>query len=342
MTYKVILPLLGFLALFSPTAEAADLPPSLDKMISAAAARDVASGDFQYLEVSLVLIAESQPEFAKAATALAIELAPQFKSVIIATLVPEEDGQVITAVALAPPAPTPVAAKPPEEPKVEEPLPDGFWSFKNWKGELQLGLSIRRGGTVEDEITLGIELKNERKKWTHKTRVRYELLKKDKVVDEDDLLVSYQLDRILSDRLYVYGLLLYRDEYNNGFDRRFLQNLGMGYHVLKDRKFNLSLEAGPSHRKSSLTSMQGSQHEWGGRVTLNADWDIASWLQMAFKGSTTFTNLNNSYETLLTLTSPLTKRLSARLSIEYDFDTDVPEGDFPDDLRTRMTLIYGF
>ena len=162
------------------------------------------------------------------------------------------------------------------------------------------------------------------------------------MVDEDDLLVSYQLDRILSDRLYIYGLLLYRNEFNNGFDQRFLQNIGVGYHILKDRKFNLSVEAGPAHRGSKIKHEPGTQQEWGGRVAVNIDWDVASWLKMAFTGSTTFTNLNNSYESLLTLTSPLTKRLSARLSIEYDYDTDTPVGDFPDDLRSKMSFIYGF
>ena len=75
---------------------------------------------------------------------------------------------------------------------------------------------------------------------------------------------------------------------------------------------------------------------------MNINWDVARWLKVAFTGSTTFTNLNNSYESLLTLTSPLTKRLSARLSVEYDYDTDTPEGDFPDDLRSKMSFIYGF
>ena len=166
MKYRFILPLLGFLILFSPPAEAADLPPSLDKMIHAAAARDLASCDFQYIEVSLVLIAESQPDFANAATALAIELAPQFKDVITATLTPEEKGQIITAAALSPPAPTvqlaattKVAALP-EIPKVEEPLPTGFFSIRDWTGQVELGFSIRRGGTVEDEIILGVETKN--------------------------------------------------------------------------------------------------------------------------------------------------------------------------------------
>jgi putative salt-induced outer membrane protein YdiY len=346
MAYRFVLSLV--IALFAVTGEASaeGLPATLDKMISAAATRDEASGTYRYLEVALVLVLDSQPEQADAARARALALAPQFGDQINSTF-----GQITSTYALVeqvdpveaaaftpPPAPAPAPEEKPEKPK-----PSGFWGFREWTGETELGFTVRRGGTIEDEITLVVDLSNERKNWTHNFRVRYEFLTKKNIKDEDDLLLAYQLNRLISERFYVFMLLHWRDEFDSGYDQRFLQTLGVGYHIFKSPKFALSVEAGPTHRSNVLTSMPDETfHEYGARITLNSTWDVFSWLDFGFKGSTTITNQNNSYEALVTLTSPLTARLSIRFSVEYEYDTDTPPEDEPDDLRVRSTLVYKF
>ena len=68
---KLLFPALFLLVgVVATPALAADLPPSLHKIISAAAARDNTSGQYQYLDVALVLIGESHPDHAAEAVVL--------------------------------------------------------------------------------------------------------------------------------------------------------------------------------------------------------------------------------------------------------------------------------
>jgi len=337
MIYRIFL--LCFLALATTTgaAMAADLPPSIDKIISAAAARDQASGDYQYLDVALVLIAESHPELTAAAQRRAQALTPQFTAQITQQPAEPQGGEPVPALAFKEepaPAPAPEVAPPSK--------PEGFFSLTGWGGDVQLGLNMRSGSNSDDDITLGIALKNERENWTHKVRANYELLKKKGSPTDDDLLVSYQLDRNVSERLYVFGLLEYRNEFDSGYQMRFSQTLGLGYKIFTGERFQLNAEAGPSHRTSKLNSGDPSIQEWGGRISLNADWKALSWMDVTFKGATTLTGGVISYETMLGLASPLTERLSARISVEYEHDPNGPATAAKDDLRTNTTLLYGF
>jgi putative salt-induced outer membrane protein len=343
MAYRLVLSLLITFFVISSDAIAEELPPALDKIISAAAVRDQTSGTYRYLEVALVLVLDSQPELADEAKARALVLAPQFTDqinttfgLVTATYALAEQAEPVEAQAFTPP-PAPAKEEAPAPPK-----PSGFAGFRNWTGQVELGLTTRRGGTVEDEITLVADMTNERENWTHNFRVRYEFLTKDKEKDEDDLSLAYQLIRPITERFYAYTLLYYRDEFESGYDERFLQTIGVGYYIVKSPKFDLSAEAGPTHRSSVLTNTPGKFHEYGARFTVNAKWDVFKWLDFAFKGSSTITNINNSYEALVTLTSPLTEHLATRMSFEYEYDTDTPAEDEPDDLRIRISLVYKF
>jgi putative salt-induced outer membrane protein len=338
MIYRIILPCFLAFAAMTSTATAADLPLSLDKIISAAAARDQASGNYQYLDVALELIGESHPELAEAAQRRAQLLAPEFIpqiAQIAQKIDPSSSGQPIPAlVAKEEPAPA--------EENTPPAKPEGFISLTGWSGDVQLGLNLRSGSNSDDNITLGIDVENERRNWTHKVRANYELLKKEDTPTDDDLLVSYQLDRKVSERLYVFGLLEYRNEFASGYQMRFLQTVGLGYKILTGDRFKLNAEVGPSHRTSKLNSGDATIQEWGGRISFDADWKALSWLDINLKGASTFTSGVISYEALLGLTSPLTERLSARISVEYDHDASGPASVAKDDLKTNATLLYGF
>ena len=318
---------------------AADLPPSLHKIISAAAARDNTSGQYQYLDVALVLIGESHPDHAAEAARQASNLAPQFAQQIMASTNPADGGA-----AMAQAFEQPAAAPEPEAAEETPPpaKPDGFFSLRGWTGNVQLGLNLRSGSSTDDDITLGINLENERQNWTHKFRADYEMLKKKGAPMDDELLVSYQLDRHLSDRLYVFGLLEYRNEFDGGYNMRFLQSLGLGYRLIDGDSFTLNLEAGPSHRMSRLTSAAPTMHEWGGRASFNGEWKAFSWLDVIFRAGAAFMNDVKTYDAMVGLTTPLTENLSARLTVEYDHDSSVPAGSPSNDLKTGATLLYGF
>ena len=316
---------------------AADLPPSLQKIISVAAARDTESGGYQYLDVALVLISESQPEHAAEAVQHATELAPQFARQI-ADITQTADGAPVAAQAF-----NPAAEEPKEKAKPAPPAkPDGFFSLRGWTGNVQLGLNLRSGSSTDDDITFGVSLKNERRNWTHKFDTNYELLKKSNSPTDDELKVTYQLDRAVSDRLYVLARIDYRNEFDGGYQFRLMETLGLGYKLINQDKFKLNLEAGPSHRMSRLTRAASTVHEWGGRASLNGEWDALSWLDVIFQAGAAIMKDVKTYEAMVGLTTSLTDRLSARLTVEYDHDSSVPAGSPNNDLKTSATLLYGF
>ena len=325
------------LAFMTTPALAADLPPSLQKIISTAAARDTESDHYQYLDVALVLIAESHPEHAAEALLQAAELAPQFAQQIAEITRPYEDSPV-TAQAFK------TAAEKPAEGDEPAPSakPDGFISLRGWSGNVQLGLNLRSGSSTDDDISFGVSLKNERQNWTHKFNANYELLKKSNTPTDDELKISYQLDRAVSDRLYILAHLDYRNEFDGGYQFRLMETLGLGYKLLNQDRFKLNLEAGPSHRMSRLTHVAPMTHEWGGRASINGEWDALSWLDVIFQAGAAIMNDVKTYDAMVGLTTSLTDRLSARLTVKYDHDSSVPAGNPNNDLKTSATLLYGF
>jgi putative salt-induced outer membrane protein len=323
------------LSVIATPALAGDLPPSLQKIISAAAARDTESGHYQYLDVALVLIAESHPEHALDAARQAAELAPQFSPQIASTTQPVDEGPV-AAVAF-----TSAEEQPRAEPAPPA-KPDGFFSLRGWTGNVQLGLNLRSGSSTDDDITFGISLKNERRHWTHKFDANYELLKKSNSPTDDKLKVTYQLDRAVSDRLYILARIDYRNEFDGGYQFRLMETLGLGYKLIDQKRLKLNLEAGPSHRMSRLTRAAPTLHEWGGRASINGEWDALSWLDVIFQAGAAIMKDVKTYEAMVGLTTSLTDRLSARLTVEYDHDTSVPAGSPNNDLKTSATLLYGF
>ena len=339
MFRRILFSLVILTGLSAVPAQAAELSPELQKIVSAAIERDQKSGKYQYLEVALVLIADSQPEQIFAARAYAVEIAPEFSLQIADTFDLKPEEETVTAQVIESPPKQSKLDKPIEEPEV---LPGGFWGFDGWSGDIQVGLSLRSGNTNEDELTLAMELENNRKKWRHRTRVRYELLLKDGEVDDDDLLLTYQLNRNITERFYAYAFVRYRNEFDVGYARRFLQNLGVGYKLFDKPKFTMNIEGGPTHRKTTLDEESDPFHEWGGRLTLLSEWKMFRWLTLDFSGSVTLTDQNTSWDMLTGLTSPLTERLSLRITYELEFDTDGPEEDSRIDQRTRANIVYKF
>ena len=74
-----------------------------------------------------------------------------------------------------------------------------------WSGEASLAGSKTTGNTDTTDLGLGINLEKESNQWRHKFYATADRGEVDDAKNKQRYTLGYQLDRDLTDRLYVYG-----------------------------------------------------------------------------------------------------------------------------------------
>ncbi|MGB3711059.1 MAG: DUF481 domain-containing protein [Erythrobacter sp.] len=223
--------------------------------------------------------------------------------------------------------------------------------FENWSGRGELGASHATGNAENTGITAGLQLVREGIDWRHKLRARIDYQEANGLTTREQILVSYEPNFRISDRIFAYGLAQYERDRFQGFSGRYAVSGGLGYQVIDADDLSLSFKAGPAYRVTQFVD-GGSESSLAGLVGLDFNWNITDSLKLtqdtnavaeAGGSAVAIVDANNTSLNIVTgLNAQISDNLTTRLSYAIEYDSNPPEGAVKTDTLSRITIIYDF
>ena len=213
--------------------------------------------------------------------------------------------------------------------------------FEGWSGQGELGAGKTTGNTDRTSAVAVLRLKKEGLRTRHSARALADFQRDDGATTREKFLAGYKFDYKFNERFYAWGDLQWDRDRFAGISRRFSEAAGIGYRVIVKDGHTWEIEAGPALQQISYTDGAG-ENQLAGRA--------ASLYSIAFSDSLTFANestafvggSNTTLFNLASLTAKLSDRLSARLSYQWQRESDPPPGLKKVDTATRATVVYDF
>jgi len=228
-----------------------------------------------------------------------------------------------------------------------------------WSGEASLAGSKTTGNTDTTDLGLGINLEKESNQWRHKFYATADRGEVDDAKNKQRYTLGYQLDRDLTDRLYVYGNADYFSDDFGAYENGYFLGTGLGYKLVEPAPLGWDVEAGLGYRSQSPQepAVPGAvtQAEFDA-LQLAGDFDRTN--ELALRGASNITydfneavSLYNNTEVIYSksdtylwnevgITANLMGNLAARASYRVDHHTDVLPGVKKTDTITRVGVVY--
>ena len=214
--------------------------------------------------------------------------------------------------------------------------------FGKWGGSAEMGLSASAGDTEEQAGTLGVRFDRAiGDKWEHKLNLNVDYARRQGETTKERYVADYALKWRMSERGYVYGLFDVEQDKFSGFQHRFAESLGVGYKLFEQPNFKWSLEGGPGLRQSKLDTGEMDKNLIGvlstsARYWFNPEVSIGNDAKVYMGKDRT------SVENILDLKAKISLFLSARVSYQVNYDSNVPLGKHRTNTITRATIVYDF
>jgi putative salt-induced outer membrane protein len=223
-----------------------------------------------------------------------------------------------------------------------DPLRYGSPEFpQGWSGSFGLGLVATSGNTDTGDLTLAGRMQYGAGVWNHTIGFGGEFAEDNGVRNKEEAFVSYDVNRLLDQRLYIFGLgsLTYDNFGTNEWDA-FIGG-GPGYRVIARQDIAWRVQAGPGLRyvrdqagedSTDLGAIASSRfyRALTDTMTLTNDTDVL-W-------SETDTRIRND----LGVNFRMTDQLSTRVSYRTDWNSDPLPGFRKTDNRLGVSLVVGF
>jgi len=241
-------------------------------------------------------------------------------------------------------------------PKVVEPTPveepiEGFnpvkrvaniLDFGKWGGSAEMGLSATSGDTNEQAGTLGVKFDRAiGEHWEHKLNLNVDYARRQGETTKERYAADYALKWLMSERGYVYGLFDVEQDRFSGFQHRFAESMGVGYKLFERPDFKWSVEGGPGLRQSKLDTGE-SDNNVIGVFSTNVRYWFTPELSVGSDASAYVGRDRTSLQNVLDLKAKINSFLSARVSYQLNYDSNVPLGNHRVNTITRATIVYDF
>jgi putative salt-induced outer membrane protein len=300
------------------------LDPAILKLMEHAAARGDGS-----LEMIMNLAIDANPDQSEAIRAAASALRPA------------ESGEPVEAPAVAV-APVQAPAEPVESAAtVEEKKPTTLWSLRGWDGEIEFSANRSTGNTSQMGLGLGAAVTKEVERWKHEARTLIEFEENDSETTKQRFLVGYDINYTFNHRAYVFTNLLYEDDRFGGYDYRFSETVGLGYKIIDREALGFSIEAGPGARHTN-EEIGGIQTEFVGLLGSKFFWHINDRSTLTHNYAMFIGSDRTTVDTTAALKLQINGALSARLSYNYRYDSNVPLDTKKTDTVTKAAIVYDF
>lgn len=212
--------------------------------------------------------------------------------------------------------------------------------FDNWTGSGELGGSVATGNSDTVTATAGLALNKEGLRWRHVITALADLQRSDGENAQERYAAGYQVNRNLTERLYIVGTLGWERNAVSGLRSRFTESLGIGYKVIDSPNITWRLEGGPALRQAKFVDRDENGVAFRGASDFG--WAIGPNTKLTQVTSAYLEGGSSSILSSTALTAGLSGALSARLSFNVQYESDPPLGDKHTDTVTRATLVYGF
>jgi putative salt-induced outer membrane protein len=213
--------------------------------------------------------------------------------------------------------------------------------FEGWAGSGEAGGSISSGNTNTRAVALGLNLSKETRQWKHSLRGFVDFQRQEGATTRERYFAGYEGNYNITPDFYALLTLSYERDPFSGFNSRFAQSLGLGYHLLKGPRFTLDVEAGPALRQTRFTDGVNA-NTVSARGALNAGWAITDNIQLSQNATLFWEEANTSFQSLTSLTAKINGALSARMSVQFNNESNPPLGRENSDTTSRLTLVYSF
>jgi len=224
-----------------------------------------------------------------------------------------------------------------------------------WSGEASLTGSQTTGNTDTTDVGLAFNIQKETDLWRHTARGSADFGRANGENNKERYTLGYQLDRDITDRLYVYGNADWYSDNFGAFDNGYFVGGGLGYKLVEPAPWGWDVEGGVGYRSQlpgtfGLTAAAIATADAAGDLDRQNELALrgASKITLDFNDNVSFYNNSeviwSSSDTYLWnefgLTAQLTGNLAARASIRVDHHTDVIDPVENTDTVTRFGLVY--
>lgn len=224
-----------------------------------------------------------------------------------------------------------------------------------WTGEGSLAGSVTTGNTDTTDIGLGLKLEKATDTWGHKFNALWDTGTVDDVSTRRRFDFGYQIDRNLTDRIYLFGNGDYYKDDFGAFQDGYFVGAGGGYKAILPDPVSWNLEGGAGFRSQQAQDVFADDPANPGTDILTPG---LTENEFALRGFSDFdyafndnVSLYNDTEILwassdtyiwneIGLTAKLAGNLSARASFRVDHHTDAPVGTESTDTTTRFGIVY--
>lgn len=326
--------LLALLICQTGVAEEAQLAAPYPALLDSALKRD----DGAHFVPAVLIAMEAAPELADAIYRHARALAPGHASALDAAVAVQFQNVAVVTTA---PAASPAVAQSDAPAGRVVPSETGFFDFAAWEGDAELGLALNSGDSDERSLFLGLKLKRDMGELSHAFTASLDIARRGGETSKERYLADYQVKWRNWERAFLFGYAQIDVDRLSGFDYRLIENIGFGYQLLDGPRHAWSIEGGPGLRQTRLAA-DGTEIEFLGRLSSSYAWQISDSASFenatsAVRGSERLT-LDNTAE----LSTAINASLSAKLSFNYRYDSNVPAGSANTNTTTKATLVYGF
>lgn len=212
---------------------------------------------------------------------------------------------------------------------------------EGWAGEASLTGSKTTGNTETTDVGLGLNLAKSGDIWTHKFNASYDYGRNAGVDNKQRLALGYQIDRNLSERMYIFANGDYFQDDFGAFETGYFIGGGIGYKVILPEPIKWDLEAGAGYR-SQKSQGPNSITENEPALSLGSDFayqfneNVSLYNRTELLWSESDTYIWND----IGVTAQLMGNLAARASFRVDTHSDVPLGREKTDTITRVGVVY--
>ncbi len=209
------------------------------------------------------------------------------------------------------------------------------------KGKIELGGFLTTGNTDNIGVNAVVDLKREGLVWRHKFRLAADYQESRGIVSRERLVVAYEPNFKMNDRLYGYGSAQFEADRFLGVETRYALSTGAGYAAINSGPMSLDLEVGPALRRTSFTDNR-TQTEFGARGSIDFDWKLSRALTFSQDASAYLQNLNSTLVSKTALAAKVYGPLSAQMSYAVTHESRPPVGRANTDTTSRASLVYTF
>lgn len=233
-----------------------------------------------------------------------------------------------------------------------------------WTGSIGAGLVMTGGNTETESGNAVFDVTRSIGAWNHSLNTTA-LWTADSVrTTAEKYFISFQTNRDLSDKSYLFAIASYDDDRFSSFDYQASAAIGYGYQVIDTDKMNLKLEAGPGYRVSEpfvyQTDATGAnvvdantglpikigvgpkENEMIGRFSESFSWQFSDNAKLVQELNVETGSSNTVSRFLVAVETNVVSSIALRVSYAIKNNTDVAPGLDKTDTETAITLAYGF